>query len=236
MKPPRRCRRPYALRIGVSLVFGFSIGCVGAPAPGPEVVTEVPLDTTGVVVNLDSVRAQLTRFASRPARFSRRATCPGCTADVEVRRTSRTNDIKADDGPTTPRQIAVITNLDPRDTTEMYHFEPGKQYAFQIGRDRGTGAATYSMIEVPPGHTGRLRVVAGGRITKCTPTHAPGWSKVSFGYCSDYAASDSWLGSSMIDFASVRDLLVSAIRLVLPDRLALERAGWFSCDSGCCTA
>lgn len=236
MNPPRRCRRPYALRIGASLVFGLSIGCVGAPAPGPEVVTEVPLDTTGVAVNLDSVRAQLTRFAARPVRFTRRATCAGCTADVEVQRTGRTNDIKADDGPATPRQIALITNVDARDTTEMYHFEPGKQYAFQIGRDRGTGAATYSMIEIPLGHTGRLRLVAGGRVTKCTPIHEPGRSKVSFGYCTDYAASDAWVGSSMVDFASVRAGFLSAIRMLLPDRFLAERAGWFSCDSGCCTA
>jgi len=109
------------------------------------------------------------------------------------------------------------------------------EYIFQIGRDPVTHAATYSMIELPLGHTGSLRVVARGGVNMCSP-HATGRSKVSFAYCSDNASDGSWVGSSMVDFVALRAAFYTAIRFVLPDGLLYERRGWFSCDSGCCTA
>lgn len=212
-------------------------GCNPSSAPFPDVSKQVYLDTTGTVVNVDSITNQLTLFKGPTRSFERRATCPGCVVIVEVTRIGKTNDIDPDSGPSPARQIALFKNTDARDTTEMYHFLPGRSYVLQVGRGL-TGAAVYTFIELPLAHTGILRVTARGGVTGCTPRHAPGPSKVGFANCYDHAWDPSFPGSALIDFHALRVMAV-AIR----DRLAMafhgemaERSAWFSCDYGCCTA
>lgn len=229
-----------SLCITTATVVGSVVGqaCNPNNPPLPDVSKQVYLDTTGTIVNVDSIKDQLTQFKGKTVSFERRATCAGCIAVVELTRIGRTNDIKPDDGPVPARQIALFKNTDATDVTEMYHFEPGKTYVLQVGRDGATGAAVYSMIELPLAHTGSLRVVARGRLTGCTPHHPPGWSKVSFANCADHASDPSFPGSALIDFNKLKTMVTAfANSLAHGFRGEMaERTAWFSCDYGCCTA
>ena len=212
--------------------------CNPSSSPFPDVSTQVYLDTTGTVVNLDSLRNELTKFQGKTVKFERRATCAGCIVDVEVTRISKTDDIDPDAGPSTPRQIALFKNTDARDTTEMYHFEPGKTYVLQIGAATPGGPAVYSMIELSSGRTGRLRVVASGHVVGCLPKHVPGWSKVGFANCTDHAWGTTFRESALTDFGPLKAMIVGA-ETAITHRFRgemAERTAWFSCDYGCCTA
>jgi hypothetical protein len=220
-------------------VFGSAVSqaCNPPSPPVPDVSTQVYLDTTGTVVNLDSIRNQLTQFKGPTVSFERRATCAGCVVKVELTRLGKTRDIKPDDGPDPARQIAYLKNTDTTDSTEMYKMAPGQTYALQIGRSK-SGAADWSVVEIPPGHTGVLRVTAHGPITSCTPHHTPGLSKVTFANCDDHAGDVFFPGSAMIDFKALKAMLTGMAKsFAHPFRgEMLERRAWFSCDYGCCTA
>jgi hypothetical protein len=221
-----------------AVTLWVSESCKNPPAPAPDLSVQINLDTTGTVVNADSLRAQLNKYVGKTVHFSRRGKCNGCVVDVTLKRIGKTYDIKALDGPVTPRQIALLHNSDAADTTEMYNMAPRHDYVLQIGRDSVTHASTYAVIELPLTPTGPLHVVASGTVTGCHPGHASIFSKVSFAYCTDDAINPAFEGSAMMsELGTIRSAIATVRRFFARARTeTLERRGWFSCDSGCCTA
>ncbi|HKR09277.1 MAG TPA: hypothetical protein VJS39_08820 [Gemmatimonadaceae bacterium] len=208
--------------IGMLLVVIAFVGCPPTVlrTPPQNKPAEITLPQVGSPQAFAQIITDLSEYGWGPARY---AECNGCARAVNIRSTGLTHDIKAGNGPTKFRIVALVTNLSHQDILHSPSgttFLAGTQYLLWVSK-RNDNKATWGFIELGPGYTSTPQPI--GTLHDCGHQSPP----------KDYYADDA-------DFKDCKDLEysggVKAAYAAPPTAvLSISKPGWILCDPDCCT-
>jgi hypothetical protein len=194
--------------------------CRPTPEPLPVIAVSDTLSAQ------DSVRiaTQLTR--ARGGWHD--APCVGCQqpGEVQIHVVGKTTDIKAKDGPMTPRAVAVIRNRSDEDVVlgpTNFRFQAKHWYLMIVSR--GSGADTNAKWSLIPFKIGAdFRPVIGDLVDCGDPPTNPKIDDAGFYNCGDRHYGSASIHLIKTAYAARRALLAT-----------ITKTGWISCDPDCCT-
>jgi hypothetical protein len=238
---------PLAVGKGISLALVILfVACTRVMlAPGTgysgEWNTELP---SGVSSSADSFRIQLRAVPGVRYTRLRAGAVGGRDVRVSIQSIADTRSISPDSAPESGLAVALIQNLDARDTEGYYGFRPSAvaDYYFWVDRRPGTYAARITVLEVPRGG-GPVRAGRQKNLQYChryPPTHHAERSEADFveyrGACTagPPVASANIVQASFLSAAAV-NIAFAEIATALRAVMLISQGGWIDCNLGCCT-
>lgn len=226
----------------VVLVFACAGRVMLAPgtAYSGEWNTELP---PGVNADAEGFRTHLTASPGERHTRLRAGVCSGCAVQVTIQSIADSRGIRPDSGPPEGLAVALLQNLDSRNTEGYYGLKPSAvaDYYLWVDRRPGGGGARITMLEVPRG-PGPVRAGRQKNLEYCHryPTaYRRERSDADFvEYKEPCDAGSSAAGLKAVEasvFSAASERAFATVAAAVRNMTLVSKNGWIDCNLGCCT-